>query len=102
MGPYLRERQWGTVREDYSDSGDAWNTSVMTTPARGPIAGARTDSRGVSDERQRLCFSLALWNGKDAILKERLFRLTLPPQRLAAEMSKLKTSREVLRRRRIR
>jgi hypothetical protein len=57
---------------------------------------------GVSDERQRLCFSLALWNGKDAILKERLFELTLLPQRVAAEMSKLKTSREVLRRRRIR
>ncbi len=73
-GPYLSERQWGTVREDYSPTGRR-GTASPTTPARRPTAGARTASPA-SRPRQRLCFALALWNGRDPILKERLFGLT--------------------------
>ena len=75
-GPYLSERQWGTVREDYSADGNAWDYFSTTSRARAPIAGVRTGSRGISDDQQRLCFALALWNGRDPILKERLFGLT--------------------------
>jgi hypothetical protein len=75
-GPYLSERQWGTVREDYSDSGDAWNYFSHDHARSRAYRWGEDGLAGVSDERQRLCFSLALWNGKDAILKERLFGLT--------------------------
>ena len=75
-GPYLSERQWGTVREDYSDNGDAWN---VLQPRPGPLAAYRWGEdglAGISDDKQRLCFALALWNERDPILKERLFGLT--------------------------
>src|SRR6188508_3448707 len=75
-GPYLSERQWGTVREDYSDSGDAWNyLSHDQAPSRAYRWG-EDGLAGISDDHQCLCFALALWNGKDPILKERLFGLT--------------------------
>src|SRR5438105_8114345 len=75
-GPYLSERQWGTVREDYSESGDAWNYfSHDHARSRAYRCGA-DGLAGISDDRQLLCFALALWNGKDPILKERLFGLT--------------------------
>ena len=77
-GPYLSERQWGTVREDYSADGDAGTTSRTITPAAGPTAGARTACWASADRECRLCFALALWNGSDPILKERLFGLTGP------------------------
>jgi hypothetical protein len=75
-GPYLSERQWGTVREDYSQNGDAWNY-FSHDQARSQIYRWGEDGiAGISDDRQILCFSLALWNGADPILKERLFGLT--------------------------
>src|SRR5262245_187215 len=75
-GPYLSERQWGTVREDYSDNGDAW-TYFSHDQARSRAYHWGEDGlAGISDEKQRLCFAIALWNGKDPILKERLFGLT--------------------------
>jgi Glycosyl hydrolase family 63 C-terminal domain len=75
-GPYLSERQWGTVREDYSQNGDAWNY-FSHDQARSRIYRWGEDGiAGISDDRQILCFSLALWNGADPILKERLFGLT--------------------------
>ena len=75
-GPYLSERQWGTVREDYSPTATPGTPSHTTRRARAPTAGARTASPGISDDKQLLCFALALWNGHDPILKERLFGLT--------------------------
>ena len=75
-GPYLSERQWGTVREDYSPAAPPGNISRTSTRAAAPIAGARTASPACRDAEQRLCLSLALWNGRDPILKERLFGLT--------------------------
>ena len=75
-GPYLSERQWGTVREDYSESGDAWNYFTHDQARSRAYRWGEDGLAGISDDRQRLCFALALWNGKDAILKERLFGLT--------------------------
>ena len=75
-GPYLSERQWGTVREDYSDSGDAWNYFTHDQARSRAYRWGEDGLAGVSDDKQRLCFALALWNGKDPILKERLFGLT--------------------------
>ena len=75
-GPYLSERQWGTVREDYSDNGDAWNYFSHDQSRSRAYHWGEDGLGGISDEKQRLCFALALWNGKDAILKERLFGLT--------------------------
>ncbi len=75
-GPYLSERAWGTVREDYSAKGDAWE-DLPHDHARSRAYRWNEDGlAGISDRHQHLCFSLALWNGKDAILKERLFGLT--------------------------
>jgi hypothetical protein len=75
-GPYLSERQWGTVREDYSDGGDPW-TYFSHDQARSRAYHWGEDGlAGFSDDKQRLCFAIALWNGKDPILKERLFGLT--------------------------
>ena len=75
-GPYLSERQWGTVREDYSANGDAWEF-FPHDHARGRAYRWGEDGiAGVSDDEQRLCLALALWNGRDPILKERLFGLT--------------------------
>jgi Glycosyl hydrolase family 63 C-terminal domain len=75
-GPYLSERQWGTVREDYSENGDAWNYFSHDHARSRAYRWGEDGLAGISDDRQRLCFALALWNGKDAILKERLFGLT--------------------------
>jgi hypothetical protein len=75
-GPYLSERQWGTVREDYSASGDAWNYFPHDQARSRAYRRGEDGLAGLSDDKQRLCFALALWNGKDPILKERLFGLT--------------------------
>ncbi len=75
-GPYLSERQWGTVREDYSEEGDAWNFFTHDHARSRAYRWGEDGIAGISDDKQRLCFSLALWNGKDPILKERLFGLT--------------------------
>ncbi|MEW9581997.1 glucosidase [Paraburkholderia sp. DGU8] len=75
-GPYLSERQWGTVREDYSDNGDAWNYFTHDHSRSRAYKWGEDGLGGLCDDQQRLCFALALWNGHDAILKERLFGLT--------------------------
>ena len=75
-GPYLSERQWGTVREDYSDNGDAWNFFNHDQARSRAYRWGEDGLAGISDAEQRLCFALALWNGNDSILKERLFGLT--------------------------
>ena len=75
-GPYLSERQWGTVREDYSHSGDAWNYFTHDHARSRAYRWGEDGLGGISDDRQFLCFAVALWNGKDPILKERLFGLT--------------------------
>ena len=74
-GPYLSERQWGTVREDYSHSGDAWNYFTHDQARSRAYRSGEDGLAGLSDERQLLCFALALWNGNDPIVKERLFGL---------------------------
>ena len=75
-GPYLSERQWGTVREDYSDSGNAWDYFTHDQARSRAYRRGEDGLAGFSDDEQFLCFALALWNGKDPILKERLFGLT--------------------------
>jgi hypothetical protein len=75
-GPYLSERQWGTVREDYSPGGDAWNFFTHDHARSRAYRWGEDGLAGISDDKQRICFALALWNGKDPILKERLFGLT--------------------------
>jgi hypothetical protein len=75
-GPYLSERQWGTVREDYSENGDAWNYFSHDQARSRAYRWGEDGLGGISDDHQQLCFALALWNGKDPILKERLFGLT--------------------------
>ena len=77
-GPYLSERQWGTVREDYSDNGDVWNYFTHDQSRMRAYRWGEDGIAGISDIRCNLCFSLAFWNGKDSILKERLFGLTGP------------------------
>src|ERR1700749_2501834 len=75
-GPYLSERQWATVREDYSDSGNAWDYFSHDQARSRAYHWGEDGLAGISDDHQRLCFALSLWNGKDAILKERIFGLT--------------------------
>jgi len=75
-GPYLSERQWGTVREDYSPGGNAWSYFPHDHARSRAYRWGEDGLAGLSDEEQQLCFSIALWNGKDPILKERLFGLT--------------------------
>src|SRR6202008_3866148 len=75
-GPYLSERQWGTVREDYSDTGCAWEYFSHDQARSRAYRWGEAGLGGISDDRQLLCFALALWNGADPILKERLFGLT--------------------------
>jgi hypothetical protein len=75
-GPYLSERQWGTVREDYSANGDAWSYFSHDHARSRAYHWGEDGLAGISDDHQRLCFALALWNGQDPILKERLFGLT--------------------------
>lgn len=75
-GPYLSERQWGTVREDYSPDGAAWDSFLHDHARSRAYRWGEDGLAGFSDEQQRLCLSVALWNGRDPILKERLFGLT--------------------------
>jgi hypothetical protein len=75
-GPYLSERQWGTVREDYSPKGTAWDYLSHDESRSRAYRWGEDGIAGLSDDHQRLCLALALWNGKDPILKERLFGLT--------------------------
>ncbi len=75
-GPYLSERQWGTVREDYSDTGDAWSYFTHDQARSRAYRWGEDGLAGFSDEKGQLCFALALWNGADPILKERLFGLS--------------------------
>src|SRR6058998_2376776 len=75
-GPYLSERQWGTVREDYSADGNAWAHFSHDQARSRAYRWGEDGIGGISDDRQLLCFALALWNGRDPILKERLFGLT--------------------------
>lgn len=75
-GPYLTERQWGTVREDYSPDGNAWEHCTHDMARSKAYRWGEEGIGGLSDDHQLLCFSVALWNKKDAILKERLFGLT--------------------------
>jgi hypothetical protein len=75
-GPYLSERQWGTVREDYSETGNAWDYFSHDQARSRAYRWGEDGLAGISDDKQHLCFALALWNGKDPILKERLFGVT--------------------------
>jgi len=77
-GPYLTERQWGTVREDYSTNGDAWNYISHDMARSKAYRWGEEGIAGISDDKQFLCLALALWNKKDPILKERFFGLTNP------------------------
>jgi len=78
FGPYLSERQWGTVREDYSPGGTAWDYLPHDAARSRAYRWGEDGLAGFCDDQQRLCFALALWNGRDPILKERLFGLTGP------------------------
>ena len=75
-GPYLSDRQWGTVREDYSETGDAWSYFTHDQARSRAYRWGEDGLAGVSDDKQRLCLAVALWNERDPILKERLFGLT--------------------------
>ena len=77
-GPYLSERQWGTVREDYSADGDCWTYFPHDHARSRAYRWGEDGLLGICDRECRLCFAVALWNGKDSILKERLFGLTGP------------------------
>jgi hypothetical protein len=77
-GPYLAERQWGTVREDYSEYGDCWNYLPHDHARSRAYRWGEDGLLGITDRQGRLCFALALWNGRDPILKERLFGLAGP------------------------
>ena len=74
-GPYLAERSWGTVREDYSITGDAWNYLPHDHARSRVFRWSEDGLAGICDHEGHLCFALTVWNGKDAILKERLFGL---------------------------
>src|SRR5215468_1002526 len=76
FGPYLSERQWGTVREDYSPGGDAWEYLPHDHARSRAYRWGEDGLAGFCDIEQRLCLALALWNGRDPILKERAFGLT--------------------------
>src|SRR5205809_2207407 len=75
-GPYLSERAWGTVREDYSPYGNAWEYLSHDAARSRAYRWGEDGLAGVSDDKQFLCLAVALWNGRDPILKERLFGLT--------------------------
>jgi len=75
-GPYLSERQWGTVREDYSHDGNAWDHFSHDQARSRAYRWGEDGIAGISDDQQQMCFAVALWNGRDPILKERLFGLT--------------------------
>lgn len=78
FGPYLSERQWGTVREDYSADGNAWNYVTHDHARSKAYRWGEEGIGGISDSQQHLCFALAFWNGNDPILKERLFGVSNP------------------------
>src|SRR5215831_14166227 len=75
-GPYISERQWGTVREDYSENADAWQYFSHDQARSRAYHWGEDGLAGICDDQQKLCFALALWNGEDPILKERAFGLT--------------------------
>ncbi len=75
-GPYLSERQWGTVREDYSPNGDAWHYFPHDHARSRQYRWGEDGIAGISDIRCNFCFAVAMWNGKDPIIKERLYGLT--------------------------
>src|SRR5262245_47121900 len=75
-GPYLSSRQWGTVREDFSNSGEAWEYFTHDQARSRAYRMGEDGIAGISDEDQQVCFALAFWNGKDPIIKERLFGLS--------------------------
>src|SRR4051794_10527055 len=75
-GPYLSERAWGTVREDYSNDGDAWSSFTHDQARSRAYRWNEDGMAGICDSAQLLCLSLALWNEADPILKERMFGLT--------------------------
>src|SRR5213595_608898 len=77
-GPYLSDRAWGTVREDYSANGDAWNYFTHDHAHSRAYRWSEDGIAGISDFKQRLCFAFAFWNGRDPFLKERLFGVTGP------------------------
>src|SRR5476649_2879595 len=77
-GPYLSERAWGTVREDYSENGDAWNYLPHDHARSRAFRWSEDGLGGISDEHQLLCLAFAFWNGVDPMLKERIFGLTGP------------------------
>src|SRR5689334_18257727 len=77
-GPYLAERAWGSVREDYSADGDAWSSFPHDHARSRAYRWNEDGMAGISDVRQQLCLALAVWNGRDPILKERMFGLTGP------------------------
>ena len=77
-GPYLADRQWGTVREDYSANGDAWGYLPHDHARSRAYRWGEDGLLGISDDQARLCFAITLWNGRDPILKERLFGLAGP------------------------
>jgi hypothetical protein len=77
-GPYVSDRQWGTVREDYSANGDAWNFINHDMARSKAYRWSEEGIAGICDEEQYLCFAIALWNKKDPILKERYFGLSNP------------------------
>ncbi len=77
-GPYLADRQWSTVREDYSANGDCWNYFPHDHARSRAYRWGEDGLLGITDRECRLCFALALWNGRDPFLKERLFGLTNP------------------------
>ncbi|RZK15828.1 MAG: glucosidase, partial [Hymenobacter sp.] len=78
FGPYLSERQWGTVREDYSPGGDAWNYTTFDQARSRTYRWGEEGLAGFCDDEQKLCLSVALWNGQDAFLKDQLFGLSGP------------------------
>ena len=75
-GPYLSERQWGTVREDYSEGGDAWSYFSHDAALYRAYRWGEDGLAGICDDKQLLCLALSLWNGRDPVLKERLFGLS--------------------------
>ena len=90
-GPYLSERQWGTVREDYSPYGSAWDSFPHDHARSRAYRWGEDGLLGISDDEQRLCLALALWNGRDPILKERLFGLTNGEGNHGEDVMKIRT-----------
>src|SRR5260370_40215101 len=76
FGPYLAERQWGTVREDYSANGTAWDCLTHDAARSKAYRWGEEGIGGISDNRQRMCFAFGFWNKKDPMIKERIFGLT--------------------------